>query len=367
MTILKRARRLAETGRQWFVPAPGPVAWGRLYNCGILVALNPDADPDAVGLTLARSGEHEHELPVTRRFAEGGTTYLHAALDPVLLAAPATLRFTVTEPGRADQQRVATGPGHHTLHLDGVVGGVLSGWVSSLSTDPLPSVHLVIDGVEGEPVRPGIYRPELRFGGREGGWNGFRFVLPAWALDGQPHTVAVRAGDTLEILGSYAPRLRSSLHVEAPSRVTGWVFERGRTRPAEPGAGGPRRRGGGAGRDPSAGRPARAVRPALRRLRLPARDAQARHRHRGRPDRRGRGDRPPARHDRARPGRGAGAAAAERARDHAPGAPRGARPSGGGGPARRRGAPRPRRAGRAGSLAGDRPHAAAGLRDRAGL
>lgn len=233
MTILKRARRLAETGRQWFVPAPGPVAWGRLYNCGILVALNPDADPDAVGLTLARSGEHEHELPVTRRFAEGGTTYLHAALDPVLLAAPATLRFTVTEPGRADQQRVATGPGHHTLHLDGVVGGVLSGWVSSLSTDPLPSVHLVIDGVEGEPVRPGIYRPELRFGGREGGWNGFRFVLPAWALDGQPHTVAVRAGDTLEILGSYAPRLRSSLHVEAPSRVTGWVFdEAGPDRPS---------------------------------------------------------------------------------------------------------------------------------------
>ncbi|WP_246775667.1 hypothetical protein [Methylobacterium aquaticum] len=173
MTILKRARRLAETGRQWFVPAPGPVAWGRLYNCGILVALNPDADPDAVGLTLARSGEHEHELPVTRRFAEGGTTYLHAALDPVLLAAPATLRFTVTEPGRADQQRVATGPGHHTLHLDGVVGGVLSGWVSSLSTDPLPSVHLVIDGVEGEPVRPGIYRPELRFGGARAAGTAF--------------------------------------------------------------------------------------------------------------------------------------------------------------------------------------------------
>ncbi len=233
MTILKRARRIAETGRQWFVPPPGPVAWGRLYNCGILVALNPEADPDAVGLTLAQSGEREHDLPIERRFTEGGTAYLHAALDPALLAAPATLRFTVTEPGRADQQRVAVGPGRHTLHLDGVVGGVLAGWVSSLSADPLPPVHLVVDGVEGEPVRPGIYRPELRFGGREGGWNGFRLVLPPWALDGQPHTIAVRAGDTVESVGAYAPRLRSSLYVEAPNRVTGWVFdEAGPDRPS---------------------------------------------------------------------------------------------------------------------------------------
>lgn len=225
VTILKRARRLAETGRQWFVPPPGPVAWSRLYHCGILVALNPDADPDTVGLTLAQSGEREHDLPIERRFTENGTTYLHAALDPALLAAPTTLRLTVTEPGRADQQRIAVGPGRHTLHLDGIVGGVLDGWVSSLSADPLPAVHLVIDGVDGEPVRPGIYRPELRFGGREGGWNGFRFTLPAWALDGQPHTIAVRAGDTVASLGAYAPRLRASLHVEAPSRVTGWVFD----------------------------------------------------------------------------------------------------------------------------------------------
>ncbi|GJD61093.1 glycosyltransferase [Methylobacterium frigidaeris] len=225
MTILKRARRLAETGRQWFVPPPGPVAWGRLYNCGVLVALNPEADGDRVGLTLAQGGERERELPIERRFTENGTTYLHAALDPALLATPASVRLTVTEPGRADQQRIAVGPGRHTLHLDGIVGGVLDGWVSSLSSDPLPAVHLVIDGLEGEPVRPGIYRPELRFGSREGGWNGFRFTLPAWALDGQPHTIAVRAGDTVASLDPYAPRLRSSLYVEAPSRVTGWVFD----------------------------------------------------------------------------------------------------------------------------------------------
>ncbi|KMO32156.1 hypothetical protein VQ03_26480 [Methylobacterium tarhaniae] len=225
MTILKRARRLAKTGRRWFVPPPGPVAWGRLYNGGILIALNPEAEADGVGLTLAQGGEREHELPIERRFVENGTTYLHAALDPALLATPAGLRLTVTEPGRADQQRIAVGPGHHTLHLDGVVAGVLDGWVSSLSSDPLPTVHLVVDGLEGEAVRPGIYRPELRFGSREGGWNGFRLPLPAWALDGQPHTIAVRAGDTVVSLGPYAPRLRSSLHVEAPSRVTGWVFD----------------------------------------------------------------------------------------------------------------------------------------------
>ncbi|AWN51534.1 glycosyltransferase [Methylobacterium sp. 17Sr1-1] len=233
MTILKRARRLAETGRQWFVPPPGPVAWGRLYNCGVLVALNPEAEADGVELALARSGEREHALPVERRFTENGTTYLHAALDPALLAAPGTLRLTVTEPGRADQQRIAVGPGRHTLHLDGIVGGVIDGWVSSLSAEPLPALHLVVDGLEGEPVRPGIYRPELRFGGREGGWNGFRLALPAWALDGQPHTIAVRAGDTVAGLGAYAPRLRSSLYVEAPSRVTGWVFdEAGPDRPS---------------------------------------------------------------------------------------------------------------------------------------
>ncbi|WP_162561113.1 glycosyltransferase [Methylobacterium terrae] len=225
MTILKRARRLAETGRQWFVPPPGPVAWTRAYNCGILVALNPEADPDAVELALARGSEREHALPVDRRFVEDGTAYLHAALDPALLAGPATLRLTVTEPGRADQQRIAVGPGCHAVHLDGVVGGVLTGWVSSLSAEPLPAVHLVVDGLEGEPVRPGLYRPELRFGGREGGWNGFRLSLPAWALDGRPHGIAVRAGDTVADLGAYAPRLRSSLHVEAPSRVTGWVFD----------------------------------------------------------------------------------------------------------------------------------------------
>ncbi|MET7247969.1 glycosyltransferase [Methylobacterium sp. EM32] len=233
MTILKRARRLAETGRQWFVPPPGPVAWGRLYNCGVLVALNPEAEADGVELALARSGEREHALPVERRFTEHGTTYLHAALDPALLAAPGTLRLTVTEPGRADQQRVAVGPERHTLHLDGIVGGVIDGWVSSLSAEPLPTVHLVVDGLEGEPVRPRIYRPELRFSGREGGWNGFRLTLPPWALDGQPHNIAVRAGETVAGLGSYAPRLRSSLYIEAPSRVTGWVFdEAGPDRPS---------------------------------------------------------------------------------------------------------------------------------------
>ncbi|KMO11781.1 glycosyltransferase [Methylobacterium platani] len=225
MTILKRARRLAETGRQWFVPPPGPVAWAEAYRCGILVALNPDADPDEVGLTLARGGEREHALAFDRRFVEGGTAYLHAALDPALFGTAATLRLTVTEPGRADQRRIAVGPGCHTLHLDGVVGGVLTGWVSSLSSEPLPAVHLVVDGLEGEPVRPELYRPELRFGGREGGWNGFRLTLPAWALDGQPHAIGVRAGATAVSLGDYAPRLRASLHVEAPSRVTGWVFD----------------------------------------------------------------------------------------------------------------------------------------------
>ncbi len=225
MTILKRARRLAETGRQWFVPPPGPVAWCRLYNCGVLVALNPEADADAVSLTLAQGGERDQPLPVDRTFVADGVTYLHAALDPALIAGTGRLRLTVTEPGRAEQQRIAVGPGHHTIHLDGISGGVLSGWVSSLSSDPLPAVHLMVDGLEGEPVRPGLYRPELRFGGREGGWNGFRVTLPAWALDGQPHTIGVRAGDTIATLGAYAPHLRASLYIEAPDRVTGWVFD----------------------------------------------------------------------------------------------------------------------------------------------
>lgn len=225
MTILKRARRLAETGRQWFVPPPGPVAWGRLYNCGVLVALNPEADADAVSLGLAQGGERDQALPFDRRFVEAGVTYLHAALDPALLTGAGHLRLTVTEPGRAEQQRIAVGPGHHTIHLDGVSGGVLSGWVSSLSPDPLPALHLMVDGLEGEPARPDVYRPELRFGGREGGWNGFRFTLPAWALDGQPHTIGVRAGDTVATLGAYAPHLRASLYIEAPDRVTGWVFD----------------------------------------------------------------------------------------------------------------------------------------------
>ncbi|KMO42490.1 hypothetical protein VQ02_03040 [Methylobacterium variabile] len=207
------------------MPPPGPVAWGRLYNCGVLVALNPGAEAEGVGLTLARGGEGERDLPVERRFVEDGATYLHAALDPALLAGPGKLRLTVVEPGRADQQRIVVGPGRHTLHLDGVAEGVLEGWVSALSPEPLPAVRLIVDGLEGEPVRPGIYRPELRYGSREGGWNGFRLHLPAFALDGAPHALAVRAGDTVAALGTYAPQLRLSLHVEAPSRVTGWVFD----------------------------------------------------------------------------------------------------------------------------------------------
>lgn len=226
MDLLRYLRRLSLGGPRWLTMQSGPVAWFAVFNGGVVVALGPGVRPEEVRIAARAGRGPEQLLPVARITRTDSGTLVSAALDPALFGAASSIAVGVTVRGRTRRRRFATGPGLYAGRLDGVRNYGLEGWISPLFPDPAPTVQLLVDGRPGEPVGLDRFRCELMLPGGQGGWNGFRLLLPPEILGGSAHRLGVRAGDTVLDLGFWSARPK--FHIEAANalRLSGWYFDR---------------------------------------------------------------------------------------------------------------------------------------------
>ena len=226
MDLLRHLRRLSFGGPRWLQVQPGPVAWFAVFNGGVVVALDPGVRAEEARITVREGGCPERVLTVAQVTHSDGRLLLSAALDPALFLTPSTCTVSVTVRGRTRRRRFTTGPGFYAGRLDGVRDYGLEGWISPLFPDPAPTVQLLVDGHADEPAGLDRYRRELMLAGGQGGWNGFRLLLPRHVLDGSAHRLGVRAGETVLDFGFWTARPK--FHIEAANalRLSGWYFDR---------------------------------------------------------------------------------------------------------------------------------------------
>jgi GT2 family glycosyltransferase/glycosyltransferase involved in cell wall biosynthesis len=226
LDLLKYLRRLSLGGQRWLPMQSGPVAWFAVFNGGVVVAVSADVRPEEVRVAARAGRGPDRVLPIARITRTASEALVTAALDPALFGTASAVTVSVTVRGRTRRRRFTTGPGLYAGHLDGVRNYGLEGWISPLFSDPAPQVQLLVDGVAGEPVGLDRFRRELMLPGGQGGWNGFRLLLPHHVLDGSAHRLGVRAGDTVLDLGHWSARPK--FHIEAANalRLSGWYFDR---------------------------------------------------------------------------------------------------------------------------------------------
>lgn len=226
MDFLRHLKRLGSGGRNLLAARPSPVPWFSLYNSGVAVAVGPTVRADEVRITLRVGASAERALHVERVGAVDDLALALAPLDPALFATPGIWTVAVTARGRTHRRRFTLGPGLFAGRIDGVRDYALEGWVSPLFSCAAPEVQLVVDGVAGDPAPLDRYRRELMFAGAQGGWNGFRLVLPPEALDGSAHRLAVRAGETVLDFGDWAAKPKFHIEAAGSQRLAGWYFDR---------------------------------------------------------------------------------------------------------------------------------------------
>ena len=232
MSILKRLAGVALRTRRHLAARrlrrDGPVAWCALCEGGVVVALAAPVHAQAIAIVVTRSGAPRRRLAVARSDVIAGTSVVFAPVDAAFFEGPGRCVLAVTVGGRTRRQRYTVGPRRYAGRIEGVRDYGLEGWVSPLfaQSGPAPTVSLLIDGVAVATAPLDRFRRELAFSGGRGGWNGFRLLLPATALDGRPHRIAVQAGDTTIPYGSWTARPLYNVDSTRHDRFAGWYFDR---------------------------------------------------------------------------------------------------------------------------------------------
>lgn len=213
-------RRFSKRARE-----PGPEI--SLYDHGLAIVLPPGLEAADLGIVLTdATGRSLLEPTQTHKVVEGGgRRVLAVPLDPALFERALSCRLTIEVGGAVTRRRFRLGPGLFSGRIEGVADYGLVGWISPLFASPSFALSLLVDGEAEAATTPNRFRPDLMGANRHGGWNGFALPLPARALDGKPHRLAVRAGQTLLEFGGWSAKPRFNIDHASARRFTGWFFE----------------------------------------------------------------------------------------------------------------------------------------------
>ncbi|MER2265456.1 glycosyltransferase [Methylobacterium oxalidis] len=229
MRLVKHLRGLAAGGRRWLTSRAAARPWFTIYASGIVVVVPARRKAADIQVSVRTPGGPSQSLPIARALTLGSSRYALAKLPQDWLARPGTLSVAVGIGASVRRKRFTVGPGRFSGRIDGVRGYALEGWVSPLFPEaenaaPL-TVSLLVDGVEATKSPAEQFRRELMFASARGGWNGFRLPLPSAALDGNPHRLAVRVGDTVIEHGFWAAEPKFHIDSLSPNRIAGWFFD----------------------------------------------------------------------------------------------------------------------------------------------
>ncbi|WP_375407955.1 glycosyltransferase [uncultured Methylobacterium sp.] len=219
------ASRLPRRVQAWRGRHVASIPWFTIYDGGVVVALDAPRQPDEIRISIRIDDGAEQVLPVSRMARIDDVPLALTYFSSDLLASASRCTLTVSTKGRLRREQFTIGPGRYAGHVSGLRDYCLEGWVSPLFPTANPMVQLVVDGVAEEPRRLDRHHPELMPAGSQGGWNGFRLPLPPGALDGQPHHLAVRAGETVFEFGAWAPRPLYDFDYKTLDCLAGWYFD----------------------------------------------------------------------------------------------------------------------------------------------